>query len=646
MASPARERPPALDDAVAAYRAGRFIEAEQICRQIVSSHRDFFDAHYVLAVVQAALGKHDHALTNYDLALALQPKHAEALSNRGNTLKALNRFDEALDSYDRALATQPIYASALTNRGAVLFDLKRYSDALESYDRALALRPDDAGTLYNRAGTLHALKRYDEAIACYDRAIVLRPDLAEAYANRGNTLNELALFKQALESFDRAIALRPSLVEALSNRGNALNKLKRFDEALASYDRAIALHPGHAGAHYNRGTTLLDLNRYDEALTCFERAIALQPNYPEAFSNRGAALYELRRHAEALDNYDRAIALQPDYPEAHWNAASLRLLTGDFTRGWAEYEWRWKYEAMAMANRSFAQPLWRGEAIEGKTILLHSEQGLGDAIQFCRYAPLVAARGARVIVEVDRRLKELMSSLAGVTQVISAGEALPDFDLHCPLLSLPRAFGTQLETVPAETPYLHAGPNKLAQWNVRLGERPAGKRACRIGIAWAGNPNHKRDQIRSIDLGAVLPLLECGATIVSVQKDIRPADAAVLGAHPDIRLFADDLADFSDTAALLSNLDLVVSVDTSIAHLAGALGCPIWILLPYLPDWRWLLDRDTSPWYPTARLFRQDESRRWDSVIPRVQAALSETIAATKRNGPGAACTGALDVSI
>ncbi len=545
-----------------------------MCRQIVLSRRNFFDAHYVLAVVLAALGKHDQALTNYDLALALQPKHAEGLSNRGNTLRALNRFEEALDSYDRALVSQPNYASTLTNRGAVLFDLKRFDDALASYDRALTLRPDDAGALYNRGGALHTLKRYEEALTSYDRAIALRPQLAEAHANRGNTLNELGRFDQALESFDRALALQPNLIEALSNRGNALNKLKRFEEALASYDSALALHPGHSGAHYNRGTTLLELKRYEEALTSFERAIYMQPNYPEAFSNRGAALYELRRPNEALDNYDRAIALQPDYPEAHWNAASLRLLTGDFTRGWAEYEWRWKYQPMAIANRRFSQPLWRGEAIEGKTILLHSEQGLGDAIQFCRYAPLVAARGGRVILEAD----------------------------------------------------IHAESKKLAEWSARLGA----KRTCRVGIAWSGNPNHKRDQIRSIDLSALLPLLVSEATFISVQKDVRPADTAVLRAYPDLHQFGDALADFSDTAALLSSLDLVISVDTSIAHLAGSLGRPVWILLPYLPDWRWLLDRDTSPWYPTARLFRQDETRSWDRVIAAVGISLRQFVGTTR----------------
>jgi tetratricopeptide (TPR) repeat protein len=623
MASPALDLPQALNRALAAYRAGQLVQAEQVCQEIISIDRNFFDALYVLAVVQATLGKNTEALANYDRALALQPKHAEALSNRGNTLKALRRFDEALDSFDKALAVQPDYASAHSNRGAVLFEMTRYEEALATYDRSLAIRPDQAVALYNRGGALHKLGRFEEAIASYDRAIALSHGLVEAHANRGNTLNSLHRYDDALTSFDRALALRPDLVEALTNRGNALNGLKRYAGALASYDRAIVCQPTHAGAHYNRGTTLHEMRRYDEALASYDRAIALQPDYPEAFSNRGATLWELKRHDEALASYDHAIALQPEFPEAHWNAASLRLLTGDFDRGWAEYEWRWKYRTMALAKRNFAQPLWRGEPIERKTILLHSEQGLGDTIQFCRYVPLVAERGARVILEVDKRLRELMSSLNGAAQVMSAGDVLPEFDLHCPLLSLPRAFHTLLETVPSHTPYLHAPTEQLTKWNTRLGP----KRGLRVGLIWSGNPAHHRDQARSIEFGALTPLLNTGATFFSLQKDIRPDDAAALARRQDVIQVADEFADFSDTAAVMAQLDLIISVDTSTVHLAGALGRPVWILLPYLPDWRWLLDRDTSPWYPTARLFRQDETRRWDSVIPRVQAALSEMIA-------------------
>ena len=631
MASPTPDLTQALNQALAAYRAGQLAHAEQICRQIISTDRKFFDAHYVLAVVQAGLGKNDQALTNYDHALALQPHHAEALSNRGNSLKALKRFDEALNSYHRALAVQPDYPTALSNRGTVLFEMKRYEEALATFDRSLAIRPDQALALYNRGGTLHKLERFEEAMASYDRAVALNPQFAEAYANRGNTLLSLGRYGDALSSFDRALALRPDLVEALTNRGNALNSLKRFDEALASYDRAIAIQPTHAGAHYNRGTTLHEMNRYHEALASYDRAIALQADYPEAHSNRGATLWELKRHDEALASYDRAIALQPKFPEAHWNAASLRLLTGDFDRGWKEYEWRWQHKTMALARRDFAQQLWRGEPIEGKTILLHSEQGLGDAIQFCRYVPLVAARGAKVVLEVDKRLQELMTGLAGTAQVLSAGDVLPEFDLHCPLLSLPRAFQTRVETIPSITPDLRAPAQKLMKWKSRL----EAIRGTRVGLIWSGNPAHHRDLVRSIDLNALLPLLDTEATFVSLQKDIRAADAITLARRNDIVHIADELVDFSDTAAVMAQLDLIISVDTSTVHLAGALGCPVWILLPYLPDWRWLLDRDTSPWYPTARLFRQDEMRRWGSVIPRVRAALLEFIANAKRNGPG-----------
>jgi tetratricopeptide (TPR) repeat protein len=624
MASPALDLPQALNRAIAAYRAGQLPQAEDICQQIVSIDRNFFDALYILAVVEATLGKNTEALANYDRALALQPRHAEALSNRGNTLKALKRFDEALDSFDRALAVQPDYPGALSNRGAVLFEMARYAEALATYDRSLAIRPDQVVAHYNRGGTLQKLGRFEEAIASYDRALAIDPRLVEAHANRGNTLNALERYDDALASFDRALALRPDLVEALTNRGNALNGLKRYDDALASYNRAIVYQPTHAGAHYNRGTTLHQMGRYDEALVSYDRAIALQPVYPEACSNRGATLWELKRHDEALASYDRAIALQPEFPEAHWNAASLRLLTGDFERGWSEYEWRWKYKTMALARRNFAQPQWGGEPIVDKTILLHSEQGLGDAIQFCRYVPLVAARGARVILEVDRRLQELMSSLGGAAQVLSVGDALPEFNVHCPLLSLPRAFHTLLETVPSHTPYLRGPPERLTKWNTRLGPT----HGLRVGLVWSGNPAHHRDLVRSVELGALEPLLETGATFFSLQKDVRPADATVLARRSDIIQIADELADFTDTAAVMAQLDLIISVDTSTVHLAGALGRPVWILLPYLPDWRWLLDRDISPWYPTARLFRQDESRQWDSVIPRVQAALMEMIAA------------------
>jgi hypothetical protein len=294
---------------------------------------------------------------------------------------------------------------------------------------------------------------------------------------------------------------------------------------------------------------------------------------------------------------------------------------GDFERGLAKYEWRWKNDLLELRGRDFAQPLWLGEGkIADKSILLHSEQGLGDTIQFCRYAPLVAARGARVLLEVPAPLHTLMTSLHGVGQIVSRGEALPDFDLQCPLLSLPLAFGTEIETIPSSVPYLQALPADVEKWRERLEHSPR----PRIGLAWSGRSAHKNDHNRSISLIALLPLLNVGATFVSLQKDVRPGDAKVLGQRPDILDYGEALNDFSDAAALIANLDLVISVDTSVAHLAGALAKPVWALLPYVPDWRWLLDREDSPWYPTARLFRQDETRAWGNVIVSVHGALND----------------------
>jgi tetratricopeptide (TPR) repeat protein len=359
----------------------------------------------------------------------------------------------------------------------------------------------------------------------------------------------------------------------------------------------------------------------DAALASCDRALALRPGSAAAFSNRGNVLQALRRYDEALASYDRAVDMRPDFAQAHYNGAICRLLLGDFEGGLEKCEWRWKTAQLSNNRRSFKHPLWLGESeIAGKTILFYDEQGLGDTIQFCRYVPLVAERGGRVILEVQAPLKELMHSLPGTTKILANGAALPDFDLQCPLLSLPLAFGTRLETIPSAVPYLHAPPMGVIAWNARLGPN---KRRPRIGLAWRGMPTHKNELNRSIRLSALLPLFDIDATFVSLQKDVRPDERSTLNEHGDLLHFGDALTDFSETAALIANLDLVISVDTSIAHLAGALAKPVWILLPFTPDWRWLLHRLDSPWYPTARLFRQDGSRAWDSVIARVHEALA-----------------------
>ena len=476
--------------------------------------------------------------------------------------------------------------------------------------------------LFDLGLKFNALNQHQKALDSFDLAIQVQPDFFEAHSNRGAMLAVLGRHDDAIESYRKAIAIRPDFADAHCNLGSALTQLHRYEEALASLDHALALRPDYPDVLYNRGNALKPLQRYEEALASYDRAIALQPNHADAHNNRGQVLRELERYEEALASYDRALALRPRHVMAHCNAAALRLLTGDFERGWTHYEWRWLKKSVIPTQRNFSQPAWNGrDPIAGATILIHSEQGLGDTIQFCRYVPLVAARGAQVIFEVQKPLQALMASLGGVAQVAPKGDPLPAFDLHCPLVSLPLAFGTRLETIPSTIRYLSAPAEHVTRWQSRL----EGKSHPRIGLVWSGNRGHERDRERSIGLRAFVPLLDAfgaDATFVSLQKDIRPEDAAVLKERTAILDFGNAIVDFSDTAALISQLDLVISVDTSVAHLAGALGKPVWILLTYFPDWRWLLGRDDSPWYPTARLFRQDKSRTWDGVIARANQAL------------------------
>ena len=579
--------PPPLEHAAAAYNAGRFFEAEQLCQQLVTRGTGSFDTFLLLGATQINLGR----------------KHA------------------ALSSYETAIKLRPEVPRAHLRRGQILHQLERYADAVASYDQAIRLRPDFAMAYSDRGISLGALRRYHEALASYDRAVEIRPDFAAAHFNRGNVLQDLNRLEEALAAYDRALQSRPELAEAHCNRGNVLQKLKHYEQAIASYDRAISLRPGFAVAHSNRGAALQALNRYEEAITSYDCAINIRPDYPGALSDRGLALEGLNRHEEALASYSRAFNLQPDHAEAHYAWALCQLLRGDFERGWQQHEWRWQAQQLHDRQRSFTKPLWLGDReIAGKTILLHAEQGFGDTIQFCRYVPLVAERGAQVVLEVQKELTNLMGTLAGPSQVVSEGQALPNFDVHCPLLSLPLALGTRLDTIPSATPYLGVPAPPRINWDGQLPPRTR----PRIGLAWSGRPTHRNDHNRSVRLSSLLPLLDVDAAFVSLQTDVRPQDAPILKDRKDILQFGDHLTDFADTAALISNLDLVISVDTSLVHLAGALAKPVWILLPFCPDWRWLLDRDDSPWYPTARLFRQDASRNWDKVIVRVYDALLE----------------------
>jgi hypothetical protein len=574
------------------------------------------EAYCQRGAVLRKLGNLAAAVSSYEQAIALRPDFALAHSLHGNALAALGNYAAARKSYDRALSINPHYAEVLASRAFALRMLGQMDLALDSLDRALAINPSFPVAHNNRGNLLREMGRLEEALVSYDLAIASKPDYTEAHFSRGVLLQKL------LASYDQAIASSPDHAEAHANRGIVLQKLRRFDEALASTEQAIASKPDHAEAHSNRGLILEKLRALDEALASYDRAIASRPDYAEAHSARATVLLELLRVEDALVSFNTAIQLRPDDAATHFNRALALLLLGRFREGWVEHEWRWQVGSLPCSGdvRPWTQPLWRGEfPLAGKTIVLHSEQGLGDTLQFCRYAPLVANGGARVILEVPRSLQGLLGELEGVSLCLARGDPLPPHDAHCPLMSLPYALGTDLSNIPASPRYLRADQVKVAKWEARL----APKTRPRVGIVWSGNRAHTNDSNRSIALSELMSYLPSSVQYVALQKDLTPADAEVLqstgGAIIDV---SRELHDFGDTAALCECLDIVISVDTSVTHLAGALGKPVWILLPYSPDWRWMLQREDSPWYPSARLYRQSERGNWKTVLERVGADL------------------------
>ncbi len=519
-------------------------------------------------------------------------------------------------------------AAAWSNLGWALAEAGRPDDAVAAYDRALELDPSYIAGHFSRANTLRDRGDLAEALAGYECALGLQPAFVEAWINRGAVLERLRRADEAAASFAKAVALRPDMAEAHANLAKVLNDLKRSDEALASAERAVALAPASAAAHNHRALAFYDLRRLDEALAAADRAIALDPDYPEAHNSRAITLFDLRRLDEAVVACDRALAIRPDLAAAHLNRATSLLSLGDLARGFEEYRWRWQVNDARPPIARLLQA-WEGQDLSGKSILVYGEQGFGDHLQFSRYVADVARLAARTALVTEPALLTLFRrSFPGVE--VSTG--VPDeaaFDFQVALMDLPRAFGTTLETVPAAIPYLAAGSADVARWAERL----AGHGGRKAGLVWAGDTHAGRpagaavDRRRSLRLAQFAPLAAVdGVTFFSLQKG---EPAAQVADPPDGLRLADltaELHDFSDTAALIENLDLVIAVDTAVAHLAGALGKPVWILSRYEGDWRWLNGREDSPWYPTARVFHQRAAGAWDEVIERVTAALADEV--------------------
>jgi len=505
--------------------------------------------------------------------------------------------------------------AALFDQALALFQGGRLAEAKRIARRILADQPKHAQALHLLGVALSQQGNHTEGLRFIDAAMQIEGQSASIYNSRGNVLVALQRFDEAVASYDKAIALKTDFAEPFCNRGGALQELKRFDEALASYDKAIALKPDSAEAFYNRGAALQELKRFDEALATYDEAIALKPDYAEAFCSRGATLQALKRLDEALASYDKAIALQPDYADGYRNRALVRLLLGRYHEGWTDHEWRWRTKDFPSNRPNSKAPVWQGEDLSGRHLLVFSEQGLGDVIQFARYLPLLAERKCKITLLAPEKLVPLLRLSREQIEIVSELSGVESFDFQVPLLSLPRAFNTRLETIPSQTPYLFASAERVKVWQERLPK----SHLPRVGLGWAGNPIFRGDKSRSIGLPRLVPLLSVpGVQFISLQKDLRPGDEELLRQHPQVIHLGDRLDDFAETAAIMSLLDLMISSDTAPVHLAGALGRPVWVLLPYVPDWRWLLDRDDSPWYPSARLFRQPAAGDWDSVVAKV----------------------------
>ena len=513
--------------------------------------------------------------------------------------------------------------SNLVQQGVTLHQQGNLIEAQVIYEKILSIQPDHFNALQLLGVLFSQAEQYLQSIEVLYKALQINPNHARTYSNYGIALKELKRFDEALGSYDQAIAINPDYGDAYYNRGNTLMELKRFDEALSSYDQAIAINPDYHESYNNRGNTLKELKRFDEAINSYNQAITINPDYHEPYNNRGNTLKEFKRFDEALVSYNQAISIDPDYADAYFNKSLLLILRGEYGEGWQLYEWRWKQKHNINSRRAYKQPLWLGhESLINKTLLITIEQGFGDYIQFIRYALLVEQLGAKVILEVPLVLMKLASTLKGHFIFVESGKSLLDFDYYCPIVSLPLAFKTTVETIPATLPYLYVDKAKKQQLNKRLGKQVM----TRIGLVWTGGPDHKKDCDRSLLLKQFSSLLTLPFEFHSLQKDIREVDAQTIIDFPHMYQHQDELQDFSDTAALVDAMDIIISVDTSVAHLAGAMGKKLLLLLPYLPDFRWMLDREDSPWYPSAKLYRQEKINDWDTALEKLKADLLKFI--------------------
>jgi tetratricopeptide (TPR) repeat protein len=639
---------------IVARQVKHFPAAITFTKMAIAQRPQAAHLHLNLARAYLAARDLDQAIICCRQALELDPHSERAWCSLGEIEVARGHRSATAAAYERGMSLPSAKGRAATALGNHLCDQQQYEAGVAAYVRGIEQAPKNALLYLALGAAKFALDEVLEAKAAYRKALTLKPNFPEAYLNLGNALYHEGNFQSAAVSFRCAISLRPNYVKAYCNLGNALSGMGRHKDAVVAYERALAIEADSSAARHNLGNALLSLREYGRAEECFRQLLQPDSSIAEHHNSLGNALLQQRRLLEAEDCYRTALQLKPDYAAAHTNLANALLALGrreemeghyrhslqldpkspgtqynlalaclregKFREGWQRHEWRWQFRELSLRPRKFKQSQWNGQQLNGETVLLHAEQGLGDTIQFIRYLPLVAARGARVVLEVQPQLLTLLQAATCAVQVCARGEALPDFAYHLPLMSLPLVFDTDIDSIPSSSPYLHVDESSIERAR-RVHPRRGPN--LRVGLVWAGNPRFRGDQVRSTSLEALLPLseIEC-IDIFSLQFGAAVEQIVPLQIQFPLTDACSKSKDFAETAALVATLDLVISVDTAIAHLAGAMGLPVWVLLPYLADWRWLERREDSPWYPRARLFRQPSPGDWRAVAERVRDAL------------------------
>lgn len=605
---------------------GDLVQAEAACRKALDLDPNLGSAWCCLGEIAASRGDDRQARLALAAASRLSPRSARPERSLGYLLCRQEKFDEAAEALRAGLRKTPNDATLHYTLGAALAAAGHPGDAAAAYREALRLRPNFPEVLLNLGNLHYDAGDFAAAADCCRRALVLRPTYAKAWCNLGNALQMLGGVRAAARCYERTLALNPSTVAARHNLGNAWMAQRKFAKAEACFRRALADDAQRAEHHNSLGNALFQQRKNAEAEACYRKALALQPDYSAAHTNLANVLMRGADRAAMIRHYERALQADPASPGGHYNLALALLRQGRYREAWAHHEYRWDFRELKLKRRHFAAPQWRGEPLDGAPILLHAEQGLGDTLQFARYAPLVAERGGRVILEVQPRLARLLRGLPGASQTIARGDPLPEFAWQCPLMSLPLAFATTIDTIPLPIPYVRAGAEETREMQDR---RPGA--GLRVGLAWAGNPQYRSDEERSMPLRALLPLASVpGIRWISLQKGPACAQMRALTAQFPLLDASSACRDFAETAALAATLDLVISVDTSVAHLAGAMGLPFWVALPRLADWRWMDEGDRCAWYPTARLFRQTRDGDWSDPVLRMAEEL-KILAAQRR---------------